>query len=138
MTACSRLKTTLGDESGFGLVETLIALTILVIGLIAVSGLSVASADQARTANWRSQQAAAAQMVLEDVQREGWWSATSRADTVTVAGHEFPVKIGVTDVTKRVKQVTLVVSGVGDADTVIYRTRLYKSIPLPDPVPAGP
>lgn len=138
MTACSRLKATLGDESGFGLVETLIALTILVIGLIAVSGLSVASADQARTANWRSQQAAAAQMVLEDVQREGWWSATSHADTVTVAGHEFPVKIEVTDVTKRVKQVTLVVSGVGDADTAIYRTRLYKSIPLPDPVPAGP
>jgi Tfp pilus assembly protein PilV len=128
----------LGDESGFGLVETLIALTILVIGLIAVSGLSVASADQARTANWRSQQAAAAQMVLEDVQREGWWSATSHADTVTVAGQELPVKIEVTDVTKRVKQVTLVVSGVGDADTAIFRTRLYKSIPLPDPVPAGP
>lgn len=138
MTACSRLKATLGDESGFGLVETLIALTILVIGLIAVSGLSVASADQARTANWRSQQAAAAQMVLEDVQREGWWSATSHADTVTVAGQELPVKIEVTDVTKRVKQVTLVVSGVGDADTAIFRTRLYKSIPLPDPVPAGP
>ncbi|MEK6253294.1 MAG: prepilin-type N-terminal cleavage/methylation domain-containing protein [Gemmatimonadales bacterium] len=134
----ARIRASLDDESGFGLVETLIALTILVIGLIAVSGLSLASASQARTANWRSQQAAAAQMVLEDVQRRGWWSATSRADTVTVAGHEFPVNIGVTDVTKRVKQVTLVVAGIGDADTVIYRTRLYKSIPLPDPVPVGP
>ena len=138
MKVLARIKASLDDESGFGLVETLIALTILVIGLIAVSGLSLASASQARTANWRSQQAAAAQMVLEDVQRQGWWSATSRADTVTVAGHEFPVNIGVTDVTKRVKQVTLVVAGIGDADTVIYRTRLYKSIPLPDPVPVGP
>ena len=138
MKVVARIRASLDDESGFGLVETLIALTILVIGLIAVSGLSLASASQARTANWRSQQAAAAQMVLEDVQRQGWWSATSRADTVTVAGHEFPVNIGVTDVTKRVKQVTLVVAGIGDADTVIYRTRLYKSIPLPDPVPVGP
>ncbi len=138
MKVLARIRASLDDESGFGLVETLIALTILVIGLIAVSGLSLASASQARTANWRSQQAAAAQMVLEDVQRQGWWSATSRADTVTVAGHEFPVNIGVTDVTKRVKQVTLVVAGIGDADTVIYRTRLYKSIPLPDPVPVGP
>jgi len=138
MKVLARIKASLDDESGFGLVETLIALTILVIGLIAVSGLSLASASQARTANWRSQQAAAAQMVLEDVQRQGWWSATSRADTVTVAGHEFPVNIGVTDVTKRVKQVTVVVAGIGDADTVIYRTRLYKSIPLPDPVPVGP
>ena len=138
MKVLARIRASLDDESGFGLVETLIALTILVIGLIAVSGLSLASASQARTANWRSQQAAAAQMVLEDVQRQGWWSATSRADTVTVAGHEFPVNIGVTDVTKRVKQVTVVVAGIGDADTVIYRTRLYKSIPLPDPVPVGP
>ena len=134
----SRLKDTLRDESGFGLVETLIALTILVIGLVAVSGLSVASANQARTANWRSQQAAAAQVILEDIQLEGWWSIASGVDTVTVAGHEFPVKIGVTDVTKRVKQVTLVVAGIGDADAVTYRTRLYKSIPLPDPIPVGP
>jgi len=138
MVVHSRLKACLKDESGFGLVETMIALTILVIGLVAVSGLSLASADQARIANWRSQQAAAAQMVLEDVQTEGFGSAASGMDTVSVAGRDYPVKIGVSDVSSRVKQVMIVVAGVGDIDSVTYTTRLYKPRPLPDPVPVSP
>ncbi|MBT8479000.1 MAG: prepilin-type N-terminal cleavage/methylation domain-containing protein [Gemmatimonadetes bacterium] len=137
MTIPARMKDRLSDESGFGLVETLIAITILVIGLVAVSGLSLASADQALIANWRSQQASAAQIVLEGIERDGWWGAASGVDTVSVAGHEIPVKVAVSSVTKRVRQVTIVVAGVGEADTVIYRTRLYKPLPLPDP-PPGP
>lgn len=136
MKVISRAKKVISGESGFGLVETLIALTILVIGLVAVSGLSLASADQARIANWRSQQAAAAQMVLEDVQSGGWGSAASGVDTVSVSGHEYPVTIDVTDFSSRVKQVTIAVAGVGDVDAVVYRTRLYKPRPLPDPLPA--
>jgi len=135
MTVVSQVRARLDDDSGFGLVETLIALTILVIGLVAVSGLSLASADQARIANWRSQQAAVAQMVLEDVQSAGWGAAASGVDTVAVAGHEYPVKIDVSDFSSRVKQVTITVAGVGDVGTVVYRTRLYKPRPLPDPVP---
>jgi len=138
MKVLARIKASLDDESGFGLVETLIALTILVIGLVAVSGLSVASAGQARTANWRSQQAAAAQMMLEDVQSDGWGSATSGYDTVTVGGHDYPVKIDVSSFSTRVKQVTIAVAGVGDVGAVVYRTRLYKPRPLPDPVPVTP
>jgi len=138
MVVHSRMKACLRDESGFGLVETMIALTILVIGLVAVSGLSLASADQARIANWRSQQAAAAQMVLEDVQTEGFGAAASGMDTVSVAGRDYPVKIGVSDVSSRVKQVMIVVAGVGDIDSVTYTTRLYKPRPLPDPVPVSP
>jgi prepilin-type N-terminal cleavage/methylation domain-containing protein len=134
----SRVKLVIEDDSGFGLVETLIALTILVIGLVAVSGLSLASAGQARIANWRSQQAAAAQMVLEDVQSAGWAAASSGLDTVRVAGHDYPVKIDVSDFSSRVKQVTIAVAGVGDVDAVVYRTRLYKPRPLPDPVPVTP
>ena len=131
------MKAFLRDESGFGLVETLIALTILVIGLMAVSGLSLASADQARIANWRMQQTAAAQIVLEEIQIDGWWSAVNGADTATVAGHDFPVTINVTGVSTRVKQITIVVAGIGTVDTAMYNTRLYKPLPLPDP-PPGP
>lgn len=131
-----RLKARVRDESGFGLVEVLIALTILVIGLVAVSGLSLASADQALIANWRTQQSTAAQIVLEDVQEGGWWSAVSGADTATVAGHDFPVTISVSTVSSRVKQITIVVAAAGVVDTAMYRTRLYKPLPLPDPPPA--
>lgn len=133
MSVISRVKASLRDESGFGLVETLIALTILVIGLIAVSGLSLASADQARIANWRSQQASAAQVVLEEVQSGGWDSAVSGMDTVVLSGHPYAVKIGVTRVSPRVKQVVVGVAGVGSLDSRVFTTRLYKPRPLPDP-----
>ncbi|MDP2471091.1 MAG: prepilin-type N-terminal cleavage/methylation domain-containing protein [Candidatus Palauibacterales bacterium] len=134
----TRLKSRLQDESGFGLVETLIALTILVIGLVAVSGLSLASADQARIAKWRSEQAAAAQIVLEDVQGDGFSAAASGTDTVSIAGHEYTVAITVSDISSRVKQVAVVVAGVGDVGARSYTARLYKPKPLPDPVPASP
>lgn len=136
MTMRMRIEALVSGESGFGLAETLIALTILVIGLVAVSGLSLASADQARIANWRGQQAAAAQMILEEVQREGFGSVASGVDTAVVGGHAFPAKIDVSDISSRVKQVTIIVSGVGTLDTAAYRTRLYQPRPLPDPVPS--
>jgi Tfp pilus assembly protein PilV len=132
-----RVGTLLEDESGFGLVETLIALTILVIGLVAVSGLSLASADQARIANWRSQQTAAAQMILEEVHNEGWDAAASHTDTATVSGHEYAVKVDVSRISTRVKEVTIAVAGVGDIDSRTFTTRMYKPRPLPDP-PPGP
>ncbi len=136
MTERSQWLARLEDESGFGLVETLIALSIFVIALVAVSGLTVASADQARIAAWRTQQATAAQIVLEEIQTEGWWSAVSRVDTATVGDKDFAVKVAVSRVSSRVKNVQIVVPGVGTADTVVYRTRLYKPLPLPSPPPA--
>ncbi len=135
MAVCSRMNDHIANERGFGLVEALIALTILVIGLVAVSGLSLATAAQARIANWRTQQATAAQIVLEDVQKDGWDSAVSGADTVSLSGHDYTVTIGVTDISSRVKQVTVVVDGVGDMGSRTFTPRLYKPRPLPDPVP---
>ncbi len=135
MGVVERFRARLSDESGFGLVEALIALTILVIGLVAVSGLSVASADQAQIANWRMQQSSAARMIMEEVQTEGWWSATSRTDTATVAGYDFPVKVDVSSISSRVKQITIVVAAAGVVDTAVFRTRIYKPLPLPNPPP---
>lgn len=130
-----RLRLLMEDESGFGLVEALIAVTILVIGLVAVSGISLASADQALVANWRSRQAAAAQFALEEIQTDGWWVATSGTDTVTVGGHAFPVNVTITNVTSRVREVTIIVAAAGVVDTAMYRSRMYKPLPLPDPPP---
>lgn len=138
MTLKTRIHTTLSDESGFGLVETLIALTILVIGLVAVSGLSLASSDQARIANRRSQQAAAAQIAMEDIQKEEWANVASHMDTASVAGHDYLVKVDVSRVSSRVKQVTIAVAGVGNVGSRTFTTRVYKPRPLPDPPPPGP
>ena len=136
MAVYSRMRDRIADERGFGLVEALIALTILVIGLVAVSGLSLATAAQARIANWRTQQATAAQVVLEEVQNGGWDSAVSGMDTVVLAGHPYAVKLDVTRVSPRIKQVTVAVAGIGGLDSRTFTTRLNKPRPLPDPLPS--
>ena len=123
-------------EEGFGLAETLIAVTILVIGLVAVSGLSLASASQARVAKWRAEQATAGQMALEQIQANGYAAATSGIDTVDVGGHDFLVTLTATDITSRVRQVTAVVAAVGDVNARTFTTRLYQPRALPDPLPA--
>jgi hypothetical protein len=55
-----------------------------------------------------------------------------------VAGHEYGVKIDVTEISSRVKQVTIAVAAVGEVGSVTYSTRLYKPRPLPDPLPVTP
>jgi Tfp pilus assembly protein PilV len=122
-----------GDE-GFGLVEALIAVTILVIGLLAVSGLSLAAATQARVADWQAEQAEAGQVAIESVQMSGFAAAASRTDTVTIDGHDYVVSITVTALNGRVKDVQAQVSAVGSLPARTFSTRLY----LPRSLPAPP
>ena len=123
------------DEDGFGLVETLIALTILVIGLMAVSGLTMASADQAQIASWRSDQAAAGQLALEAAEQEGFDAVASGVDTITLGGHDYQVTVSVTDLSPRVRQVSATVAAVGDVQARTFTTRLNKPRPLPMALP---
>lgn len=134
MRRCSMIPAWLRSQDGFGLVEALIALTILVIGLTAVTGLTLASATQARIADWRGDQALAGQFALETMQRDGFAAATTRADTINVDGHDYVVALTVTTVSPRVKEVRADVAGVGHLGTRSYTTRLYRPRPLPDPV----
>jgi Tfp pilus assembly protein PilV len=120
-------------DDGFGIVEALIAITILVIGVLAVSGLTLASAAQARIADWQADQATAGQLALEEVQRQGFAAAASGADTVTISGHDFVVTLTVTSLTPRVKQVQAQVAGVGDLSAQTFTTRLYRVRSLPAP-----
>ncbi len=120
-----------GDERGFGLVEALIAVTILVVGLLAVSGLTLASATQVRLAKWQTEQTTAGQLVLEKVEREGFAAAADQTDTVTVDGHDYVVTVTVTNVSATVKDVSAQVAGVGSLSPRVIRTRLYQPRPLP-------
>ncbi len=91
-----RIRSASRDESGFGLVEALIAVTVLVIGLLAVSGLTLATAAQARVADLRSDQMITGQTVIEDLRRNGFDLATSGTDTVTTGNRVFYVTRTVT------------------------------------------
>ena len=130
-----RLHSALRDERGFGLVETMIAITILVIGLLAVSGLSLATAAQARIADLRSDQMSAGQSTLEEIRQMDFADVDTRVDTVTAGGRTFYVTSTVVVLSKRAKQVTVSVAPAADGLT----TRSFETvIHNPRSLPASP
>lgn len=102
-----RFRKALRDERGFGLVETMIAITILVIGLLAVSGLTLATAAQARIADLRSDQMVAGQSAIETIRRSNFGDVASGVDTVASGGRTLVVATTVVELSQRAKQVTV-------------------------------
>lgn len=127
-----RLRHVRDDERGFGLVEALIAVTILVIGLIAVSGLTLATAAQAQIADLRTDQMMAGQMAIEELRRGGFDAAASGVDTVTAGGREFHVTRTVTSVNALTKTVSVVVAPAsGGLTSRSFSTTLHSTRSLP-------
>ncbi len=121
------------SDEGFGIVETLIAFTILVIGLLAVSGLTLASSTQARVADRWNDVATAGQIAIEMVQFRGYDSATNRTDTVSVSGKDYPVTLTVTSISSRVREVQAVVDASGPASMRTFTARVHRPRSLPMP-----
>ncbi len=107
MDMSERFRKALRDERGFGLVETMIAITILVIGLLAVSGLSLATAAQAQIADLRSDQMVAGQTAIETIRRMDFGDVASGVDTVASGGRTLIVATTVVELGQRAKQVTV-------------------------------
>ena len=127
-----RLRRALADERGFGLVEALVAVTVLVIGLLAVSGLTLTTAAQARIADLRTDQSVAAQMTFEQLRAEGFTNAASGVDTVVTGGRQFVVTTTVTEVNGRTKSVSATVAAAsGGLTERTYTTALHAPRPLP-------
>lgn len=127
-----RFRRVLRDERGFGLVEAMIAVTILVIGLLAVSGLALATAAQARIADLRSDQIVAGQAAIEQARRLDFGSVTSGVDTVDSGGREFVVTTTVNDLSLRTKEVSVEVAPLaGSLPTRDFGTVLHNPRSLP-------
>lgn len=123
-------------EAGFGLVEVMIALTILAFGMLAVAGLSLSVGAQTNWSMWQTDQSLAAQQVLERVQRNGYDAVAAGTDTVTVGNRTYYATRSVTTISPLVKEVSVLITPARGGD---YRgspprtfvTRLYKPRPLP-------
>ena len=121
------------DERGFGLVEALIAVTVLVIGLLAVSGLSLATAAQARIADVRSDQMITGQSVIEDIRQAGFDAAASGVDTVTTGGRNFYVTRTVTVTNSRTKLINVQIApATGGLTTRNFSTVIHAARSLPN------
>ena len=124
----------LRDQEGFGLIEVIVAIAVGTIGLLAIAGLQLAAATQGRIGEWRTTQAFCAQQVFEEVHREGYAAAVSRAYTATVDGRSYTVTVNVSNTALRVKSVNALVPAMGSVNARKFVTRIYE----PRPVPAGP
>ena len=128
----------LGDEGGFGLVEALVSSMILGFGLLAVAGMSMSTARQGRLAEWRTDQALAAQLELskvqQDVRKLGFSTITDTERSLAVGDQTFVISTTVSLVSSRVKEVQIQVSGVGSMGSRTFATRVYAPRQLPGPV----
>lgn len=118
-------------QEGFGLIELLIAITILAIGLMAVAGIALAVASQTRLATYQTDQALAAQEVLERMQAKGYASATDTTENLSFGNRSYTVTVTVTQPSSRVKEVAAQVSGIGPLNSRTFTTRLYQPRQLP-------
>ncbi len=130
-TRARRSKPAVAEQSGFGLIEVLVATTVATIGLLSVAGLQLSIATQARIASWRTSQALAAQEVFERINEAGYAAAASGADSATVDGRVYRVNVAVTTPIVRVKQVTATVAAVGGVSARSFVTRIHDRRPVP-------
>lgn len=122
-----------GDEAGFGLVEVLVALTILAVGLLAVAGLTWSVARQTRQAAIRTEQTLAAQQVLEAMTARGYAGlAVGTSDTSLLVGeHEYAVTRRVTAEGARLKRLAATVAGRDGVSERTFATLLDRGWTLP-------
>lgn len=120
-----------GAEAGISLVEVLIALSILSIGMLSVAGISMSVGRQTGLATWQTDQALAAQAVLERTHQQGFDAATSGTDTVAIGNRTYVVTRTVTLLGPRVKEVQATVTASNGRAPKTFSTRLHKPRPLP-------
>ena len=126
------IQTKLTDESGFGLVEAMVAIIILAVGLVSVAGISFGTMSLMRNSSNMTDQTMAGHLALENVQRAGYTAAATGVDTVTINYKDYITAITVTNVTATMKEVTVVVPGSGSASLRTFVTRIGDERPTPD------
>lgn len=120
-------------HAGIGLVEVLIALAILSVGLLSIAGIAMSVGAQTRLSTWQTDQALAAQVVLERVHNAGYDAATDGTDTVYIGSKRYIANRSVTVVEARVKEVRVTVSSQYDVVPRAFTTRLHQARQLPPP-----
>jgi Tfp pilus assembly protein PilV len=125
------LRDRLSDSSGIGLIEVLAALIIMSIGMLAIAGISLQVGAQNQWSTWQTDQALAAQQVMERLQRVGYPGTTNGTDTVSVGNRSYVVNRVVSQPAPRVKRVQLTVLSSQGAAPRVFVSRIYQTRQLP-------
>ncbi len=115
----------LDSETGFGLVEALIALIILSVGLLAIAGIALSVSAQTRAGVDTTAQVMAGQQVLEAMVQQGYGNVSTGDTTVAVGSRTFTVSRSITASGARWQEVEARVEATGDQSAQRLTTRLH-------------
>lgn len=124
----------MSGDRGMSLVETVLALLILGIGLLAVAGMTLSVGTQTRQAGLYTDQTLVAQEELSRAAARGWGGVSlgTSVDTVRRNGRDWTVTEEVTSVSDRLREVSVTVGGVSEVPDRTFSIRLAKPRPLPN------
>ena len=125
------LRERLSDSAGIGLIEVLVSLIIMAVGMLAIAGISLQVGAQNRWSTWQTDQAMAAQQVMERLQRVGYTGTANATDTVSVGNRRYVVNRVVSQPAPRVKRVQLTVLSSQGAAPRVFVSRIYETRQLP-------
>ncbi len=125
------LRERLSDSAGIGLIEVLVSLIIMAVGMLAIAGISLQVGAQNRWSTWQTDQAMAAQQVMERLQRVGYTGTANGTDTVSVGNRSYVVNRVVSQPAPRVKRVQLTVVSSQGAAPRVFVSRIYETRQLP-------
>ena len=120
-------------DAGFGLIEVLVALTILAVGLLAVAGLTWSVARQTREAAIRTERTLAARQVLEAMADRGFAALTpGTSDTTLVVGkRSYTVRRAVSQEGTELKRLSATVPATAGMQGRAFSTLLDRDRGLP-------
>jgi len=120
-----------GGESGFGIVEAIVAIVVLSVGLLGLAGLTLAAGRQADISSSRTARQLAAEQVLERLRDQGYdgladeTGAGPSDTTVSVAGRTLTVTTEVTQEAPGLRRIRVEVPESGRSPgSTVYETRI--------------
>lgn len=100
-------------ESGFGLVEVLIAVVLLSVGVMGVAALTLGVARQSRRSARETGRTLAAQQVLDSIRRAGFGAAEDGRSTLAPDGRVWRASWAVRELSSDLKRVDVRIAGPG-------------------------
>lgn len=121
-------------EAGFGLAEAVVAIIVFGIGLLAVAGMTLSVAQQARASTYGTEQSMVSQELLEYHLDRGYsgLAAGTTDTTVALGNRTYDARIVVTDQGPRARHVEVTVSGFEDTDPTTVSSLVHKPRDIPE------
>lgn len=118
-------------SAGFGLIEVVLALLVASLGVLAAAGTVLGIGSQARLAQWDTDQALVAVLVIDNARRAGYASVPSGNGIETLGSRAYARATAVTRPIPGLEHISVTVRSALGRAAATFETRLAQPRPLP-------